>query len=280
MIHNAIESVQVQTYRDWELIIVDDGSIDSTKEVVKNYEIIDNRIKYYYQKNSERSAARNNGIKEAKGDWICFLDSDDLFYKTHLEEFSKLIKFNNYKEGIYFSGLSNGEFSKELESYDLSHKNNIEFVLINTFATPQACISRSILNKQKFNEKIRIGEDRDLWVRILKKYPVFFHCSKTLIQVDHPNRSVNLYSEKESYLSLKFILKTTKLNSSLKRKLLSNSIFNISKIYLRKGQRSTAFLVILRAILKDISNKQNKHRILLLLSLTGLYKPIYSVYEK
>ena len=280
MIHNAIESVLGQSYQNWELIIVDDGSIDNTKEVVNNYEIIDNRIKYFYQKNSERSSARNNGIRNSFGEWVCFLDSDDLFYKTHLEEFKKLIKFNNYKKGIYFSGLSNGEFSKELEIYDLSHKNNIEFVLINTFATPQACISRSILSKQKFNEKIRIGEDRDLWVRILKKYPVFFHCSKTLIQVDHPNRSVNLYSEKESYLSLKFILKTTKLNSSLKRKLLSNSIFNISKIYLRKGQRTTAFLVILRAILKDISNKQNKHRILLLLSLTGLYKPIYNVYEK
>jgi len=277
---NAVKSVINQTYSNWELIVVDDGSTDNTKDIIEEYIGKDNRIKYIYQENQERSSARNNGITNSHGEWVCFLDSDDLFHKTHLEEFKSLIKLNNLEKGIYFSGVSIGEFSKELEVYDLSHKNNIEFIMINTFATPQACVSRSILNEQKFNEKIDIGEDRDLWVRISMNYPVFFHCSKTLIQIDHPNRSVNLNSEKESLQTLKSILKTIKISRAIKKKILSNSIFNISKMYLRKNQRTMAFLVIGRAILKDISNKQNKHRILLLLSLIGLYKPIYSEYEK
>ena len=132
---NAIKSVINQTYSNWELIVVDDGSTDNTKDIIEEYIGKDNRIKYIYQENFERSAARNNGITNSHGEWICFLDSDDLFHKTHLEEFKSLIKLNNLKKGIYFSGVSIGEFSKELEIYDLSHKNNIEFVMINTFAT-------------------------------------------------------------------------------------------------------------------------------------------------
>ena len=87
MIRLAIESVLSQTYNDWELIIVDDGSTDKTKDVIDKFIEKDNRVKYLYQKNQERSAARNNGIKEAKGDWICFLDSDDIYHVNHLEEF-------------------------------------------------------------------------------------------------------------------------------------------------------------------------------------------------
>tara|TARA_B100001057_G_scaffold481376_1_gene555341 strand:- start:977 stop:1816 length:840 start_codon:yes stop_codon:yes gene_type:complete len=268
MIHNAIESVLAQTYKDWELIIVDDESKDNTKAVINKYKKLDNRIRYIYQKNSERSAARNNGIRNSLGEWVCFLDSDDLFYKTHLEEFKKLIKFNNYKKGIYFSGLSNGEFSKELEIYDLSHKNNIEFVLINTFATPQACISRAILSEQKFNEKISIGEDRDLWVRISKNYPVFIHCSKTLIQVNHPNRSVNSINNIKEHIRLnKILISELKIHRSLKNKIISNSYFSLSRLLLEKNMKLRALQIVLISLFINISNKQTKHKIYIIMSL-------------
>lgn len=282
MIHLAIRSVLTQTYKDWELIIVDDGSKDNTKDVIDKFIAKDNRIRYLFQKNKERSVARNNGIKNAKGDWICFLDSDDIYHTTHLEEFKNLITKEGSKIGLYFSGLSFGKFSASSEEYDLSHKNNIEFVLLNTIGTPRACVHKSILMIYQFNEKIRIGEDRELWVRILKSHPLFFHNKKTFIEIEHPNRSVNLAAEMESLKTLKIILKSKIffVRKKVKNKVLSNSIFNISKMYLRKNQRTMAFLVIGRAILKDPSNKQNKHRILLLLSLIGLYKPIYSEYEK
>ena len=280
MIHLAIESVLNQTYKDWELIIVDDGSTDKTKDVIEKFIEKDNRIKYLQQKNKERSAARNKGIKEANGEWICFLDSDDVYHSSHLHEFHNFINNNDSKKGLYFSGLSYGKYSEDFEEYDLTHKNNIEFIFLNTIGTPRACVHKSILLKHQFNEKIRIGEDRELWSRILKNYPLFFHKKKTFIEVEHSNRSINLGSEKESLQTLKYILKTIKIKRAVKKKILSNSIFNISKMYLRKNQRTMAFLVIGKAILKDISNKQNKHRILLLLSLIGLYKPIYSEYEK
>ena len=102
MIHLAIESVLAQTYNDWELIIVDDGSADNTKTVVNKYKKSENRIKYIFQENKERSAARNFGIKESKGDWICFLDSDDIYHNNHLEKFKNLINRKGSKRSLFF----------------------------------------------------------------------------------------------------------------------------------------------------------------------------------
>ena len=279
-IKKAIESVIQQTHQKWELIIIDDGSTDNTKEVVSNYVREDVRIQYLYQKNSERSAARNNGIKSVTGQWICFLDSDDFYYPTHLEEFVKLIIKNNYKEGLYFSGKSLNIYSDIKEKYELSHKNNIEFVLLNTFATPQACSKAEILEKYLFNEKIRIGEDTEIWVRILKKYPLFFHDNKTLVQIEHPNRSINLRTEKESLLTLKYILKNTKVNRSFRKKVLSNAFFKISKMYIRENQNFAASIFLIKSLLYDLKNKQTKHRFLVLISFFNFIKSTYKEYQK
>ena len=75
LIGKAIDSVLAQTFADWELLIIDDGSTDNTRQIVEAY--TDRRVKYIYQENAERSAARNNGVAQAAGKYICFLDSDD-----------------------------------------------------------------------------------------------------------------------------------------------------------------------------------------------------------
>jgi glycosyltransferase involved in cell wall biosynthesis len=88
----SIGSVLIQDFQDWELLIIDDGSTDHTKEIVNSFN--DQRIKYIYQENSERSAARNHGIKLATAEWICFLDSDDEYLQEHLKIFHKEIESN------------------------------------------------------------------------------------------------------------------------------------------------------------------------------------------
>src|SRR5687767_3103747 len=85
LIHTPIESVLRQTFSDWELIMVDDGSTDNTKQVIASY--TDPRIRYIHQQDLERSAARNNGIAQAKGQYICFLDDDDYYFPEHLASF-------------------------------------------------------------------------------------------------------------------------------------------------------------------------------------------------
>jgi len=87
LISKAIESVIAQSFVNWELIIVDDGSTDKTMDLIASYQEKDTRIRYIYQENAERSAARNNGIDHAKGEYICFLDSDDYYLKKNLNTF-------------------------------------------------------------------------------------------------------------------------------------------------------------------------------------------------
>ena len=89
-ITKTIHSVLSQTYTNFELIIVDDGSADNTERVIRKVE--DPRIKYHKKDNSERGAARNYGTNKAKGDYITFLDSDDLLYSKYLEEANSFIK--------------------------------------------------------------------------------------------------------------------------------------------------------------------------------------------
>jgi len=98
----AIKSVISQSYKNWELIIVDDGSTDNTNEVVGKY-INDSRIKYWYQQNQERCVARNKGIKESQGEYICFLDSDDYFLECHLQNLHDKLSVEGDGRIIYFS---------------------------------------------------------------------------------------------------------------------------------------------------------------------------------
>ena len=105
-IDKTIESVVNQTYKNWELIVIDDGSTDNTKEIITIYKTNDKRIKYLFQQNKERSEARNNGIAKANGEYICFIDSDDLFHKNHLLFINKSIQEHRNKKAIYITGQS------------------------------------------------------------------------------------------------------------------------------------------------------------------------------
>lgn len=98
-ISDAIESVLNQTFEDYEIIIVDDGSTDNTKQIVQSYT---SKVKYYYQEQSGVSSARNYGIKAATGEYIAFLDSDDQFLPQKLEKQVEVLE-NNPRIGIVYS---------------------------------------------------------------------------------------------------------------------------------------------------------------------------------
>ena len=98
-ISNTIQSVLDQTFQNFEIVIVNDGSTDNSVKEVEKFD--DKRIRLIHQENQGVSAARNRGIEEAKYEWIAFLDADDLWMENHLEEMTKLIhdyndcKFND-----------------------------------------------------------------------------------------------------------------------------------------------------------------------------------------
>ena len=85
-LEDALQSVVFQTYKDWECIIVNDGSVDNTEIIAKNWLLKDNRFKYLHQENGGLSMARNSGIKLAEGDFILPLDADDKISSNYIEK--------------------------------------------------------------------------------------------------------------------------------------------------------------------------------------------------
>ena len=267
-IKKAINSVISQSFSDWELIIVDDGSTDNTKEIVKNFN--DLRINYIYQENSERSAARNRGIKESKGNWICFLDSDDIFPVNRLSVLNKEIIKRKIK-GMYFTNI---EFRLNSETKFISYSNPKEgkylrFLFENTIGTPQVCVHRDVVSKFKFNVKLSNGEDLELWTRIQTLFPIIYLKNvPPLIAYDHSERSVDIKKNNTAILRLKTLNHmfskdhpAYKLNDSIKRKIFSNTQFNVAKHFMYNNKNFKACKWILKSLKTDFNNEQKKHKI-------------------
>ena len=102
----TIRSIQDQSYSNWEVIVVDDGSKDNTRELIESLSLKDNRIRYVFQQNAERSVARNNGADHALGNYLMFLDSDDKYAAGHLEKLKAFITEKQEPVALFFSNLS------------------------------------------------------------------------------------------------------------------------------------------------------------------------------
>ena len=182
-IRRTIESILHQTYSDYELIVVDDGSTDASLEIInKVIGSEDEKCKVITQANSGVSRARNNGAALSKGQFICFLDADDWWEPKFLEEMDKLI--GDYPDaGLYGSGfylVKNGE--KRVapigveNAFDRGYINYCQ-VYAKTLCMPISSSSVAIprdvfLSSGQFKEGITFGEDFDLWIRIALKHPV------------------------------------------------------------------------------------------------------------
>jgi len=174
----AIDSVLSQTWKDFELIIVDDASTDNTAEIIRSY--YDSRIVYIrHQENKGGSAARNSGILQAKGRYIALLDDDDEWAPTKLEK--QFIKFQDVSEkvGIVYSGFEvKDQDRKVIERRLPEFKGNLymrllERNMIGGSSTPlikRECFDAAGL----FNESLRSCQDWDMWLRISKLYEFDF----------------------------------------------------------------------------------------------------------
>jgi teichuronic acid biosynthesis glycosyltransferase TuaG len=178
-IKETIESVLIQTYSNWELILIDDGSTDKSSEICKKYVIKDKRIKYFYKKNGGQASARNLGIKNAKGDYITFLDSDDLYFKDKLE--NHLYDLKKYNADFYYGAglmLFENRTTNKIESYDWFYGefSGTDFfkILYHSCAVNinTVLVKRNLFNTVGlFDESsiLRGTEDFDLWLRIALK---------------------------------------------------------------------------------------------------------------
>lgn len=264
----AIESVLAQTYTDWELIVIDDGSTDNTCEVVSQY--TDERITYIYQQNAERSAARNNGIAHAKGEYVCFMDSDEYIDDNRLNLLREAIENSIIKEACFytdirFEGCENYIREGKPFIFPINKDELIDFVI----GAPQICCSNSILQKYQFNPQLTIGEDMELLFRITDEYPLIYIPNQaTVVEAEHEGRSVafankSKASEKELKTLKLMFSKTHPANSVSKRmknKRLSVAYFNASRNYLLDGKWK-GFAYLMKSIFKDLKSPQLKYKI-------------------
>lgn len=162
----TINSVLSQSFKDFELIIIDDGSTDETERIIRS--ITDHRIRYYKIENSERGAARNVGINLARGSYITFLDSDDIYYPNHLEEAYGFIKKNN--SAFFFQPYKIGK-DYSISPKIISNKALKEKLIIqgNFLACLGIFVKSQILKSNLFlQSRILSGsEDYELWLRLL-----------------------------------------------------------------------------------------------------------------
>lgn len=171
----AIDSVVSQTFPDWEIIIVDDGSTDDTKQKIEGYQL--KNLVYIYQENKERSAARNRGIEEAKGQYICFLDDDDVFLANHFEVLHSAIKKQGFPVAVFRTGMivstETGE-EKKIKLYnEKTGINPVHFFLTHLPGVHSFCYHRRILDQHQFDERWPHYQDTHLLIRILLDYPFF-----------------------------------------------------------------------------------------------------------
>lgn len=171
----AIESVLGQTFSDYELIIVDDGSKDKTSQLVKSYP--NPKIKYIYQPHQGVSAARNKGILNARGEFICFLDSDDRFRQLKLEiTYFYIKKYPQYKifhsEEIWYR-------NNKLLPQKKYHRKPSGWVFERAIQLCCISISTAAIRKDVFKEvglfdrDFCVCEDYEFWLRATSKFPVF-----------------------------------------------------------------------------------------------------------
>ena len=180
----AIKSVSMQTFQPLEIILVDNNSEDNTLEMVaKHFKT----VKIIFQKKQGVSASRNFGIREASGNWIAFLDSDDRWHKRKLEEQVKSITNDTLSVDLSHTNeiwYRNKVFFNQKEI----HKKRGGFIF--EHCLPLCCISpSSVLIKKKvfddigfFDESLDVCEDYDFWLRYCCKYPVNFVDQKLTIK--------------------------------------------------------------------------------------------------
>lgn len=172
----SIESVLNQTYKNLELIIVDDGSTDETSTLLQEYQK-NPHVRIFTQPNKGVSSARNLGIEKSHSDFLAFIDSDDEWLSKKLEV--QMERASQYPEFRFFHSneywIRNGQRVNIPKKFDKTNENIFERSLHHCLISPSTVlVKRELLHEVGlFDEELTICEDYDLWLRILLKEEVF-----------------------------------------------------------------------------------------------------------
>jgi glycosyltransferase involved in cell wall biosynthesis len=270
IITRAIDSVFAQTYRDFEIVVLDDGSQDNTRAVAQAY---GPKVHYFYQDNKGIAGARNAGMHQTAGDYIAFLDSDDYWLPGKLEQ--QMALFSQHPEygmvgcqcgsvqidGTYREKNRPGKSGWIL--YDLFNKNFIR--------TSSAVITRACLEKVGgFDETLREGEEYDYWLRIAAEFAIGFINEPLTVYVDNTDGmstdSLTGRLHRLKVLEKKYLKK--KIPPQMYRRRIADTCHYIGRHYIEKGNRPEGIAYLKKA--QKLYPAYLKNLVYLVLSLTKI----------
>jgi len=232
----TIESVIAQTYSDWEIIAVDDGSTDKTPEILQDYKKkLSKKLRVITQKNSGVSIARNKAIAAAKGEYIAFLDHDDLWLPEKLKKQVKLLD-SNKKLGLVYSdsyaidsrgSLKKGTLlsSRLFRLHARMQRGNVfdELFYVDFIPLLTAIVRKEVFDKVGlFNPKYKIAEEYDLFLKIAEQYPIDFiekPLAKYRIHGGNVSKNIELRVKEDLQISKYWLDKKPELKRKLKDKI-------------------------------------------------------------
>jgi glycosyltransferase involved in cell wall biosynthesis len=278
-LNRCLNSLEIQTYKRFEVIVCDDGSTDNTKEIVSGYQNKLN-LKYFYSENWGGPARpRNLGIENASSNWIFFVDSDDCFIETKIAYFSKM-DLNNYDliyHDLYI--IKNDKIINTIKSRQLKQDVYHDLLFnLNAIPTSSVLIRTDLLKKANgFSEdKALIAvEDFDLWLRLCENNNIrtkyvpkalgrYYLGDDNITTIDHKqiDRLKALYKPYIDRANNRNTL--NKINSALNYQVgrihALNSDISNAMAYLLKALKEGSYIIKLKAIYQLISLLKNKHK--------------------
>jgi len=202
-IDNCVTSVVNQTYSKWELLLIDDGSFDSSGMICDNYSRLNSRIRVVHQKNLGVSAARNRGIECAEGEYIAFLDVDDALPQESLKTLVNSLIDNNADVAM---GITCGEKWENHSGVEIwKGEDGIQYSLMDD---PYTCAAwgklyrRELIGETRFDRKIKINEDSLFVFQIMCKKPVCVCVNKEIYQYIQVSGSASRSAFSEKYFDI------------------------------------------------------------------------------
>lgn len=276
ILEETLRSVQMQSFSNWEVIVVDDGSTDNTASLMEKIAQLDARIRYVYQKNAERSVARNNGADHAKGRYLLFLDSDDAFESDHLQLLYNLLEEQGFPVGMVFSNVTyltdKGYEIPEIPKMEKGKE--FEYMLLQPITPSRVCVHRDVFNTFRFDPQITIVEDMVLWVCIASQYPVFQLEKPSAVYRIHGDNSVDL--SRNSYLKryhgllrlfnhADYAKVNAEIPDAIRRHLLAECSFNMARHHEFVKEYGSMNRMLWRSF-RHKPDYRNKERLYMLLS--------------
>ena len=260
----AIESILIQTYKNFEFIIINDGSTDKSLEIIQHYQKQDNRIIVISRENRGLIASLNEGIKKAKGKYIVRMDADDISLPTRFEE---QVKFMEDNPDIGISGSAVIVFGENIKTFiwKVLKKNEViksELLFSSTFAHPSVIMNKKMILKYNlfYDNNFLHAEDFELWTR-MAKITKMANISEPLLKYRIVENSISRKANKnleERYLIHKKIFNTYLEKLGLQNSEEENKLhFNVS-LNKRIKEHKICFEQLENYFNKLVTSNQNK----------------------